>query len=259
MPRSLVLGLIAAGLLCAALPAVGQKFLPKRIQFKGDPEYSDQELLTAARLKKGDVLSSAEMNDHSKLLMDSGVFQGISFKFDGQDLIFQLTPADADQLFPIHLENLPIAAGPDLDAKLHQLCPLYHGKVPAEGGLQDEIRGALEDMMASQGVKATVVSTPGTVQGARKISFVSFSISAPPVQVGIAGIEGASPNFQNEIRSVAVAAAKIPFDTENSGNSLERALENYYRDRGFAAVRVRAAARSGSLIVSLRLSSFPFR
>ncbi len=136
MSRHLVLALIAVALLCATPPATGQKFLPKTIQFKGDPEYSDDELLKAAGLKRGEVLGSAEMNDHSKLLMDSGVFQGISFKFDGQDLIFQLTPVDAGELFPIRLENLPISAGPDLDARLHQQFPLYHGKVPAEGGTE---------------------------------------------------------------------------------------------------------------------------
>ncbi len=257
MSRHLVLALIAVALLCATPPATGQKFLPKTIQFKGDTEYSDEELLKAAGLKSGEVLSSAEMNDHSKLLMDSGVFQGMSFKFDGQDLIFQLTPVDGGELFPIRLENLPISAGPDLDARLHQQFPLYHGKVPAEGGLTDEVRRALEDTMASQGVKATVVATPGTAQGSRKISFVSFSISAPPVQVGIAGIEGVSPNFQNEISAVAVAAAKTPFDTENSGSNLERALEEYYRDRGYAAVKVRAA-RSGTPIVSPSSILVPF-
>ena len=35
----------------ASLPATAQKFLPKTIQFKGDPEYSNEELMAAAGLK----------------------------------------------------------------------------------------------------------------------------------------------------------------------------------------------------------------
>jgi len=97
-------------------PAAGRPSVPRRfparfraevsaktIQFKGDPEYSDQELLAAAGLKKGAVLTSAEMNDHSKQLMDTGVFDTLTFKFDGQDLIFLLVPSTT--MFPISLET----------------------------------------------------------------------------------------------------------------------------------------------------------
>lgn len=64
--------------------------------------------------------------------MDSGVFSNLLYKFDGADLIYSLTPAD--QLSPIRLENLPLIAGPELDAKLHDRFPLYDGKVLSEGG-----------------------------------------------------------------------------------------------------------------------------
>jgi len=75
-------------------PARGRpKVSAKSIQFKGDPEYSDQELLAAAGLKKGAVLTSAEMNDHSKQLMEHGVFDTLTFKFDGQDLVYSLVPS----------------------------------------------------------------------------------------------------------------------------------------------------------------------
>jgi outer membrane protein assembly factor BamA len=72
--------LIAAVVGLACVQASAQKFIPKTIQFKGAPEYSEQELLAAAELKKGIVLTAAEMNDHSKLLMDSGVFDGITYR-----------------------------------------------------------------------------------------------------------------------------------------------------------------------------------
>ena len=70
-------------LLVSGLPLAGQKFQPKSIQFKGDSEYSDQELMQAAGLKQGAILTNAEMNEHSQRLMDSGVLNGLTFKFDG--------------------------------------------------------------------------------------------------------------------------------------------------------------------------------
>src|ERR1700677_3062439 len=78
MQRPFFLILCSLALLGASLPAAAQKFQPKTIQFKGDPEYTDQELMAAAGLKKGGVFTSAEMNDHSKQLMDSGVFDNLN-------------------------------------------------------------------------------------------------------------------------------------------------------------------------------------
>ena len=155
----------------ALCPASAQKFTPKSIQFKGAPEYSDQELLSAAGLKQGDVLSVPEMTDHSQLLMDTGVFATLTFKFDGQDLVYTLTPAT--NLYPIRLQNLPLAPGPELDSKLHALFPLYHGKVPDGGGLMEQVRAALEKMLADEGVKATVTAVATAAQPPAKGAFVS--------------------------------------------------------------------------------------
>ncbi|MGA2673236.1 MAG: POTRA domain-containing protein, partial [Terracidiphilus sp.] len=109
--------------LCASLPAPAQKFLPKTIQFKGDPEYTNQELLAAAGLKQGVVLTVAEMKDHFDRLSQTGVFESVVYKFDGVDLVFTLMPAAL--LYPIRLENLPLIPGKELDAALHERFPLY--------------------------------------------------------------------------------------------------------------------------------------
>ena len=112
MKRTFFLFITAVFFLSTGLPAAAQKFLPKSIQFKGDPEYSDQELMAAAGLKKGAVLNVDEMKSHSKMLMDTGVFDTLSFTFDGQDLIYKLVPSPT--LFPIRLENLPLTPGKEL-------------------------------------------------------------------------------------------------------------------------------------------------
>ncbi len=183
---------IVCGILAfAALPAMGQKFLPKSIQFKGAPEYSDQELLAAAGLQKGMVLTYAEMNDHSKQLLDSGVFDTLSFKFDGQDLIFQLTPST--NLLPIRLENLPLISGKDLESRLHEKVPLFHGKVPSDGALTEGVRAQLEAMLAAQGIKVPVIVTPvGDPKHHNKVAAIGFSITAIPVLVGPVHLQGTS-------------------------------------------------------------------
>jgi outer membrane protein assembly factor BamA len=255
MQRPPLLSLTLALLVSASLPAAAQKFLPKSIQFKGDPEYSDQELMAAAGLKKGVTLTSAEMNDHSKLLMDSGVFDTLTFKFDGQDLIYYLSPSTA--LFPIRLENLPLVPGKDLDAKLHDRFPLYHGKVPSEGTLLENVRGAFEEMLATEGIKATVTAIPAGLPGSRKLTIMSFSVTDPQVRVGVIHVNGASSDLQPRIKTIADQTVHTPFDTENSAANLEHAFGLFYADQGYAAAKVQAT-RDGDPVVTPQAIDIPF-
>ncbi|HXR39090.1 MAG TPA: POTRA domain-containing protein [Terracidiphilus sp.] len=238
MRRPVFFLIISLLVLCAAYPSAAQKFQPKTIQFKGDPEYSDEELLAAAGLKKGVVLTSAEMNDHSKALMDSGVFDNLTYKFDGVDLIYILTPAEL--LYPIHLENLPFAPGTELDAKLHDRLPLYHGKVPSEGGLLESVRAALEDLLASQGIKAIVTATPYTDIKLHKVTALSFSITSPPVQVGEIHLDPASPALDPKAQEILAKQSGSDYDVEGSSSQIISNLGNFYRESGYLEAAVQA-------------------
>jgi outer membrane protein assembly factor BamA len=255
MQRPIFLFLTATLVLAASMPAHTQKFLPKTIQFKGDPEYSDQELMAAAGLKKGVVLNVDEMKSHSKMLMDTGVFDTLSFTFNGQDLVYKLVPSPT--LFPIRLENLPLTPGKELDAKLHDRFPLYHGKVSSAGTLLEDVRGALEEMLASQGIKATVTSMPFGTPGTKNVTAMNFLIESPPVLVGTIQLDGVSPEMQSRVRSVADHQKGEPFDTENTEKNLEQIIESLYAEEGYAAVKVHAN-RSGDPAVALDAIDIPF-
>ena len=247
--------LIVVVLLLSALPTAAQKFQPKTIQFKGAPEYSDQELLVAAGLKKSTVLDFAEMKEHSQKLMDTGVFDTLNFKFDGVDLIYTLVPSTS--LYSIRLENLPLVAGKELDAKLHDRFPLYHGQVPSEGGLLEGVRGALEEMLAAQGIKATVSAMPFTDPKLHKLAAMSMVITAPPVRVGPIHLEGVSADLQAKVQLVADHEAGSAFDTENSDKNLEHAFELFYADEGYAAAMAHVS-RSGDPVVTADAIDLPF-
>lgn len=242
-------------LLCAALPADAQKFQPRTIQFKGAPEYSDAELLDAAELKKGTVLEFADMQEHAQRLISTGVFGTVNFKFDGVDLIFNLVPATT--LYPIRLENLPLVPGKELDAKLHDRFPLYHGKVPSEAGMLEGVRGALEELLAAQGIKATVIVVPFTDQKLAQVTAMSYVITAPPVRVGEISLHGVSPELQAKVKDVAASAMKADFSTENASGNIERAFASLYGDEGYAAVKVHAEP-SGNPVAGSEAINVPF-
>ena len=254
MPRPALLFLAAGLVLSGALPLSAQKFLPKSIQFKGDAEYTDQELLAAAGLKKGAVLTSAEMQDHAKQLMDSGVFDNLTYKFDGIDLVFSLIPAA--QLYPLRLANLPLAPGKDLDARLHEHFPLYHGKVPAEGGLMEQVRQTLQEMLAAKGISAAITATPSSAQ-AGKGAFVSFAIASPPVLIGEIHPDTAPAALDSKAEEILAKLTGSPFDAEGSPSQIDTYLGNFYRDQGYLEAEIHANPQ-GAPVITPEAIRIPF-
>jgi outer membrane protein insertion porin family len=230
--------------------------MPKTIQFNGDPEYSTDELLAASGLQKGETLSYAQMNDTSKRLMDTGMFASLTFKFDGQDLVFQLTPAD--QLVPIHLDNLPVVSVAEVNDRVHQQFPLYHGKVPSEGGLLEQVRASVEAMLAAQGIRATVLAAPGADSKTHHVDSMHFSLASPPVLVSVQQIDGAAAEFAEQLRTIADQTGKVPFDTDHSAANVERAFTIFYEDRGYAAVKVHVE-RAGDARVDAAAITVPYK
>lgn len=246
MQRIFCFLLAAAALAFAAQSAAAQAFQPRTIQFKGAPEYSDRELMAASGLEMGKALTNEDINAHAKRLMDAGVFSNLNYKYDGPDLIFTLTPAE--WLIPIRLDNLPLTPGKDLDARLHERFPLYHGKVPPEGGLEESVRGALEELLAAQGIKASVTAGPYTDMKLGKVTAVVYAIVSPPVVVGDIRLDSGSLALDQKAQQILTAQAGAPYSMEGSPNQIATNLGNYYRDQGYLEVAIHADAQSAPVV-----------
>jgi outer membrane protein assembly factor BamA len=193
-------------------------------------------LLAAAGLKPDARLSPIEVKVHAKQLSDTGFFDLVRLSSDSKGLLFTLTPAK--ELYPMHLENLPLKPGKELDDKLRERSPLYHGLLPGSGSVDDGICRMLEEMLAAQGIKATVGSALTSGLGPRKIMAVNFSVTSPAVHIGPIQLTGVSAAMQAKASVLAGSQTGNAFDTENTSVGLQHAFENLYQDQGYAAVQV---------------------
>lgn len=230
------LAFIGALLLCS-LPLPAQKRVPpKSIRFQGAPQYTQEELLAAAALKPDSRLSPLEVKAHAKLLNDTGLFAVVKFANDSKGLLFSLTPSG--QLYPMHLDNLPLKPGKELDGQIHQRFPLYHGLLPANGSLLEGISRMFEQMLASQGIKATVKAALTSGLGPQKLTAVDFTVTAPSVRIGAIHLAGVSAAMLAQANSLAGGTTGNAFDTDNTAAGLEHAFEDLYQNQGYAAVHV---------------------
>jgi outer membrane protein assembly factor BamA len=228
-----------------ALTAPAQKYTAKSIQFKGDDEYSQAEMMAASGLKQGAMLTPAEMDEHSKLLMLSGVFANVAYTYSGQGLIFQLLPAS--QLYPLHLENIPLGDA-EFDARLRAKFPLYHGKVPSQGGLLDDVRAELEAELSAMGIAAKVSTAPYSPDGITKVTAIDLSETTPPVKVGEIRLEGGTPDLTVRALDLAKKFTGKNYSTDKSAKEVEDAVREFYHGLGYLEAEIHAAADPKPLV-----------
>lgn len=227
-------------LLLCSIPLLAQKKAPpKAIRFQGAPQYTQQELLAAAGLKPDARLNFSEVQAHAKQLNDTGLFKEVKFTSDSRTLLFTLTPSS--QLFPMHLENLPLAPGKELDAKLHERFPLYRALLPASGSMVDGICQTFEEMLAAKSVKATVKAALTSGLGPQKLTAMNFTVVSPAVHIGRIQLAGISSAMQAKASLLASGQTGNNFDTENTAVGLQHAFKNLYQDQGYASVQVDVA------------------
>jgi outer membrane protein insertion porin family len=231
---------VALLLLCT-LPLLAQKKLPpKAISFQGATQYTQQELLAAAGLKPDARLSSRDMKARARQLNDTGLFKEVKFTSDRKTLLFTLTPSS--QLFPMHLDNVPLTPGKELDARLHERLPLYRSSLlPVSGSMLDGICQTLEEMLAAKGVKATVKATLTSGLGPQKLTAMNFTVVSPAVRIGRIQLAGISSAMQAKASLLASGQTGNNFDTENTALGLRHVFEDLYQDQDYAAVQVDVA------------------
>jgi outer membrane protein assembly factor BamA len=224
---------------------------PQAIRFTGTQEYTQDELISAAGVKKGQTYTADFFNQTAQTLLGVGVFEKVSFTFDGLNLVY--TVGDNPELYPVILDNLPFAPAINTDAELRKRVPLYHGKVPAEGSMLDSVKRALASMLAEEGVNATVSSIPGG-DPKRKATSMKFLIDTP-VKTGDIHLTGVSDALSPDLSK---ATQQLGFDySSRAADEIEAIITNLYRDRGYAAAKVHVAV-SGAPVAAAVGIRVPF-
>jgi outer membrane protein assembly factor BamA len=248
MSRFSLLLVTALVLLMSPTFAAAQSFTPQGIKFIGDPEYSDADLMAAAGLKPNVELTTAQMSDHTKPLLESGVIDSLSYEFDGVNLIVHLKPIL--NLYPIRFVNLPFPPSPELDAEIHAIVPLYHGKLPSDGKLIENVRVALQTIMAKHGMKALVAVAPYVDPTLQQVTHIDYSVTNPVVLVGDITASGPEPELKKNVLAIAQRFISTPYDQTTSIKALHDAIENYYTDRGFVTVKVEVSTAAIPVVAS---------
>jgi outer membrane protein assembly factor BamA len=235
------ISMLLAVLLCCPFPVTAQSsFVPKTIQFNGDSDHSNAELLAAAGLTQGDALTNAKLNESTHRLLETGLFEDIRFAYNDQLLAFQVIPAT---VYPIRLENFPVNFGGDLENRLRARFPLYRGKVPASGSLLNGVTAELQEELSAMKIQAAVSPSLYADSSLDKITAVSFSIVSPGIMVGEIQLSVLSGTMAAKVRQITAKFSGSAYLTESSERQLEGLVTDAYLEQGYLESKVHATPR----------------
>ena len=180
-------------------------------------------------------------------LLDSGLFEQGLYSFNGSQLTFKLTPAST--LYNLRTDNLPLAlTGKELEARLHEQVPLFHGKLPVEGGVTMQVKTALEKLLAAQGIKTTLESMAYTDPVKHEVTAISLLMSHPEPQVGLISVAPGS-SLDKDAEEAASKLSGSSYSAESSAANIEERIAYIYRDKGYLEVKVKAQRQGAFSIV----------
>ena len=216
----------------ASLSAQTQVWTPQQIVYKGAPEYKPADLNAVAALKLGGQLGTANIDPALQRLSDTGLFADIRYTIDDRAIIFTLTPQPDSAMLPAVYSNFVIFQPGELTPLIHARVPLFNGKIPAAGNLQQSVQDALVGILKEKGLGSATVDSIATNKGA-----VSFSISNPPVQVQSLHVEDVSPLAAPKVAEVQKAISMSDFEV-GSEDAARKRLEDAYKDLAFLDVAI---------------------
>ena len=225
IPMHSVLATLA---LAITLPLAAQTYTPKSIRLSGVPDNQVQQLLSVAALKPGDTLTKEQIEAALQKLSDTGLFSDIGYTVDSSALVITLTPSSSSQVLPVRFGNIVWWQPAELEKLLEARIPLYHGELPLNGTLTDQVTDAIVALLEAKGVHAKVVAMPGL-----KDNVVDLNVTQPSVVLGDIQIVGATPEAEKQILKLQGYLGGQDFDRVESPGAIDHGVEQFFHNAGF--------------------------
>lgn len=247
-PKAFILGAL---LLASAAPAFAQaitaRYTPQQIVYTGAPDYKPGDLNAIVGLQPNKSYSTADVDPGLQRLADTGLFLDIRYTISDVALTFTLTPQPDKNMLPALYSNFVMFAPGDLTALVHAKVPLFTGKIPAAGNLQQSVQDALTNILHEKGFPTATVDSIASNIGA-----IDFTISNPPVQVRAVQVEGVAPEAQAKVAEIQKASAGLPYE-RGSELAVQHRLEDAFHDLAYLDAAIDTPTRSAPVVETTRI------
>jgi hypothetical protein len=142
-----------------ALPAkvYPQTATLKEVHADGLKKLTEAQVASLSGLTIGSQIGKQDLQDAANLLLRSGLFAKVNYKFDthNDDVVLTFHVEESPRL-PVAYDNFPWFADNELADAIHEALPFYDGTLPEGGTVVDLAGNALAAFLNAHGFKAEV-------------------------------------------------------------------------------------------------------
>jgi outer membrane protein assembly factor BamA len=239
MRRYLWLFPLALALLLALAPnSYPQTANLKQIRAEGMKTFTEAQVATLSGLQVGSQVGRKELQDAADLLLRSGLFAKVNYKFDTHNNDVTVTfLVEENHRLPVAYDNFPWFDDSELTDAIRKDLPFYDGTLP-EGGTVVELAGnSLASFMSSHGLKAEV----------QHFVVANPLIDAPEQQFQVVGvtqtvasIEFSDPNLASNL-AVQQHLSEVrgqPYSRLKIDIFLAESIRPIYLEKGFLHAKI---------------------
>jgi outer membrane protein insertion porin family len=146
-------------LLFLALPAcvLAQTGTLKEIHTEGLKTLTEAQVALLSGLTTGSQISRSDLQDAANLLLRSGLFEKVDYKFDthNDSVVLTFHVKESPRL-PVAYDNFPWFSDSELTDAIKKALPFYDGTLPEGGTVVDLAGNAIASFLDAHGLKAEV-------------------------------------------------------------------------------------------------------
>jgi outer membrane protein assembly factor BamA len=218
----------------ALLQASGEERRLISIKATGSKHFPSEDIAAASGLRMGSIVVDEDFKRAARRLAETGAFTDVAYTFsyssEGTKVEFQVS--DADKFLPAHFEDFVWFSDDELQKRLHERLPLYHGELPVSGRLPDLASDVLQALLVENNIPGQVQYLRPSNQGGPTNAII-YSVSGVLIRVRNIEFSGAGAS---ELPLLEAAAKKLP-DREYTHTGLasfaQHELLPVYHARGY--------------------------
>ncbi|HEX7314162.1 MAG TPA: POTRA domain-containing protein [Pyrinomonadaceae bacterium] len=235
-----VVALFAACLLFAATTGARQQPQPQqsikldRIEFKGLERVKEDEALGKSGLTTGQTVVIDDVEAAANRLLESGLFTNLSYKLKGttDKSVLTFEVVERKWTMPVSFDNFVWFTDDELNAAVRRKLPAFDGTAPESGGVTEQIRQALTELLNERKIEGTVQYDLSENPLDKKISHL-YSVKGPGLHVCKITYAGARALPEEQLVTKSGGIFDNDYSRAYVGGFVESNLLPLYHERGY--------------------------
>lgn len=217
-----------------AQQAAQQPIKLERIEFKGLERVKEAEALEKSGLRTGQSVTIDELDAVANRLLESGLFKNLSYSIKGttDKAVLTFTIIEQAWAMPVTFDNFVWFTEEELREAVRRRVPAFDGTAPEAGGVTEQIKQALQDLLRERKIEGTVEYNLSADPSGRKVEHL-FSVKGPGLRVCRINYQGARAVSADTLVQKSGGIFDNDYSRAYVNSFVESNLLPLYRERGY--------------------------